>query len=126
MLTVPRKILIASWKESAWKCFSAAANKQTKASQEGAGPVDELQRRIESGDLVADEHQTLVTEALQQIYNKIQGYQPPSSDSGSFFGLFSSKAKRSNAPKGLYIHGSVGGGKTTLMDLFYDCCNDVR
>lgn len=89
------------------------------------GPVEELSKRIESGTLEADSHQTLVTEALQGIHNQIQGYLPAPESSG-FFSLFtSSSAKKSNAPKGLYVHGSVGGGKTTLMDLFYDCCSNV-
>ena len=31
--------------------------------------------------------------------------------------------KLSNSPRGLYIYGSVGTGKTMLMDLFYDACS---
>ena len=27
--------------------------------------------------------------------------------------------------QGLYIYGSVGGGKTMLMDMFFDCCENV-
>jgi protein AFG1 len=46
----------------------------------------------------------------------------------SLFGsLFSGSAKRkqsteipANLPKGLYMYGDVGSGKTMLMDLFYD------
>jgi protein AFG1 len=45
----------------------------------------------------------------------------------SWFSLFSSKPARSSIPpipdslpKGLYMYGDVGSGKTMLMDLFYD------
>ena len=45
----------------------------------------------------------------------------------TFFSLFSSKPTRSalppipeSLPKGLYMYGDVGSGKTMLMDLFYD------
>ncbi|XP_060523923.1 putative ATPase N2B [Cylas formicarius] len=35
----------------------------------------------------------------------------------------SMKTNRKAAPKGLYIYGAVGGGKTMLMDMFYESCN---
>lgn len=118
MLSVPRRLLIVQ------RSFSALAN-QKNATNPPHGPLDELALRIESGTLEPDNHQKLVTESLQSIYDKIQGYRPEPVTSGGFFGLFTSSKVVSNAPKGLYVHGSVGGGKTTLMDLFYDCCTNV-
>lgn len=88
------------------------------------GPSAELQRRIDAFELHPDPHQTVVIKALQTLYEQVHSYQPPAkADSGSgFFGLFNKKPKPAKGLKGLYIHGSVGGGKSTLMDLFYDCC----
>lgn len=123
MLTVPRKLLLFVCRKEL-RSFSVAAKNDEKTTLP-PGPFCELARRLDKGDLEADSHQTLVTEALQNIYNNIQGYRPLVSDSKGFFGLFSGK-QSSNAPKGLYVHGSVGGGKTTLMDLFYDCCSNVN
>lgn len=93
-------------------------------------PLSALKTRIEKGELLADEHQTQAAEALEKLYHQIQNYKPtPSSRGNKLFNFFSnnnSKTTSQNAPNGLYIYGSVGGGKTTLMDMFFDCCNTIE
>uniref|UniRef100_A0A1B0GJ93 Atpase n=2 Tax=Lutzomyia longipalpis TaxID=7200 RepID=A0A1B0GJ93_LUTLO len=98
--------------------------KQLSESASG-GPLQELDRRIQAGELSPDSHQQQVTEALQHIYDEIQSYTPAIGTSGGFFRFFQ-KQEKAVAPKGLYVHGSVGGGKTTLMDLFFDCCTGIE
>lgn len=92
------------------------------------GPIKILQDKIGGGELKSDEHQTKVMDELQTLYDTIQSYTPAefTSQSSLFKWLPIKNTKlKNNAPKGLYIHGSVGGGKTTLMDLFYDSCTTV-
>lgn len=93
------------------------------------GPIKSLQNKINSGELKVDEHQTKVMDELQKLYDTIQTYTPAEIPSQSsllkWLPIKSTKPKKNNAPKGLYIYGSVGGGKTTLMDLFYDSCTNV-
>lgn len=95
------------------------------------GPIRVLEQKIQSGELKEDKHQEQVMIALQKLYETIQTYEPPvPAAANRLFGKwFSPKSAKSSIndsiPKGLYIHGSVGGGKTTLMDLFYDCCKTV-
>lgn len=79
-----------------------------------SGPTATFQRRVEAGELHTDEYQARVIEELETVYNSLSSYKP----SGALLRLFF----KTKAPKGLYIYGSVGGGKTMLMDLFYDCC----
>jgi len=79
-----------------------------------SGPLAVLEKRIRDGNLQEDEYQMKVAKELQLVYNNVADYKPSSS-----LMQFLWKTK---APKGLYIYGSVGGGKTMLMDLFYDCC----
>ncbi|XP_071857920.1 putative ATPase N2B [Bombus fervidus] len=82
------------------------------------GPIVMLKNKIAKGELVEDEHQMKVARTLQSIYEEINGYKPEE------FNLLDKwlGRKRKQPPKGLYIHGAVGGGKTMLMDLFYKCC----
>jgi predicted ATPase len=84
------------------------------------GPLFELKEKIESNELLPDEHQMQIAHALQRIYNQVQKYQPPEvvtpSDGvfSKFFGPGKTKLDPSQRVKGLYIYGSVGGGKTML------------
>jgi predicted ATPase len=82
-----------------------------------SGPLAVLQEKIDNGELMHDDYQKKIADCLQRLYENIEGYRPP------VHGLFSNFfQKRTKAPKGLYIYGAVGGGKTMLMDLFYSCC----
>lgn len=85
-----------------------------------------------------DDHQRDIVQNLQDLHEMLLEYSPPKvvkptleslqprkkSLLGSLFG--GGKAPRlaleipPNIPKGLYMYGDVGSGKTMLMDLFFD------
>lgn len=67
---------------------------------------------------MSDPHQMKVVDTLQSIYEQLKGYKP---EELNLLGKWLGKKKK-QPPKGFYLHGAVGGGKTMLMDLFYDCC----
>jgi cell division protein ZapE len=80
---------------------------------------DLLQRYREMtrlGEITADPAQALAVEKLQLLANRLARYTPPlKTDIFSFF-----TRKRGEVPRGLYIFGRVGRGKTMLMDLFFE------
>lgn len=101
------------------------------------GPIEEYDERVHSGRLRDDEHQRGIIGHEQDLHDMLMDYKPPKVEHPSIEeltpkrGLFGSifgggkkpthKAEiPSNMPKGLYMYGDVGSGKTMLMDLFYE------
>lgn len=83
-------------------------------------PIEVLKKKIKHGQLIEDEYQMSVVQNLQNVYDDIHGYEP---EKPSFLDkLIGKDKKKKKPPKGLYLYGAVGGGKTMLMDLFYNCC----
>jgi cell division protein ZapE len=76
----------------------------------------ERYRRLQAeGKISPDSAQALAVEKLQILANRLARYTPPPRT--DFFSFFTTR--RGEVPKGLYIFGAVGRGKTMLMDLFY-------
>lgn len=75
----------------------------------------EINKRIEEGTLSCDPEQLKIAESLDQLAERLTKWRAPRQ---GLFGLFASGG--SKAPRGLYIHGSVGRGKSMLMDMFFN------
>ncbi|MBN9042115.1 MAG: cell division protein ZapE [Rhizobiales bacterium 62-47] len=74
------------------------------------------QSLVASGAIEADPAQARAVEAFATLDEHLLRYRPARKQ--GFFGrLFSDK--KDTAPRGLYVHGEVGRGKTMLMDLFF-------
>lgn len=98
------------------------------------GPLQEYDRRVNLGLLRNDEHQRGIIQSLQHMHEELRHYKArpvvhptleslkPKKSLFSWLGGSSSPiaAIPDDLPKGLYLYGDVGSGKTMLMDLFYD------
>ena len=82
---------------------------------EATGPLSLYQARLAAGDIEPDPRQHELVTAFQDLHGRLAGMGDMEPATG-FFGLFS---RRAAAPRGLYLHGGVGGGKTMLMDMFF-------
>lgn len=113
-----------------------------KSEYHASGPIAEYDNRVHAGRLRDDEHQRTLIQALQDLHDTLTHYHPPrvihptiESLQPKKKGLFSSmfgggtgsagggRTKMQvppSLPKGLYMYGDVGSGKTMLMDLFYE------
>ena len=72
--------------------------------------LTELRARIAAGELTEDDAQIKAATMLDKLLERIS----KSSSKSWFF------ARRSKAPKGLYLWGGVGRGKSMLMDWFFE------
>jgi cell division protein ZapE len=79
-------------------------------------PIDRLGAQISAGELEADAAQHAVAARLDKLARKLDGWKR---GRGGLLSLFA----RANGPvpRGLYVHGDVGRGKTMLLDLFFAC-----
>jgi protein AFG1 len=111
------------------------------------GPLHEAYRKLlAEKDILADPHQLAALPALERLRNELLRTSPSdviidvdssassSDDDGLFGNWFGSAAQQVNEavssltrtkhPRGVYLHGGVGCGKTFLMNLFYDSLTD--
>ena len=82
---------------------------------DGMQLADQYKTRVDAGQLSHDPAQHSVLTALDQLSVSLDGYKP--STSWIAGGLFGTKKA---PPKGLYIWGGVGRGKSMLMDMFFE------
>jgi cell division protein ZapE len=74
------------------------------------------QALVSSGALEPDAAQEQAVEAFAALEQRLSSYKPASKQ-GLLGRLFTDK--NGGPPRGLYVHGEVGRGKTMLMDLFF-------
>ncbi|KAJ2077437.1 ATPase, partial [Coemansia sp. RSA 988] len=97
---------------------------------DGDCPVRRYKRLVETGRLIDDSFQRSIVAKLDRLHQELLSYSPPMpaahSPTGPSFlwkllGMHSkTRAMPAGTPRGLYIFGDVGTGKTTTMDLFFD------
>jgi cell division protein ZapE len=84
------------------------------------GPMPAYRARRAAGELKPDPMQELAAEKLQMLHRALLSYRRPSNGNGggwrALLGLGGAAPVR---PKGLYLFGGVGRGKSMLMDLFF-------
>jgi cell division protein ZapE len=77
-------------------------------------PIERYEDLLRSGRFQPDAAQARAAQALERLYRELKDYRPGRR-------LFSFGASSGDsAPKGIYIHGDVGRGKSLLMDLFFE------
>lgn len=74
---------------------------------------------VQSGVVTPDDAQVDIVKALDHILTYVSTKRVASKSSALGW-LFAKRQKQEAPAKGLYIHGSVGRGKTMLMDMFFD------
>ena len=84
------------------------------------GVSDRLQALIASGELKPDPAQKAMAARFDRLLADLHAQRPARKSSALGWLFASRKPETVSVPKGLYIHGGVGRGKTMLMDMFFE------
>jgi len=76
-------------------------------------PLNQYLQLVEAGDFVRDDEQLQALEALEAVWHQLQQRRSAPL-------LHRLRGRRPPPVRGLYLWGSVGRGKTRLMDLFFE------
>lgn len=90
-------------------------------------PLKRFKALIANGDLALDPSQAAVAERLDRLARTLERRQNDAAPSRGLLGRLAGRSPAAaSAPKGLYIHGGVGRGKSMLMDLFFDAVDVAK
>lgn len=81
-----------------------------------AGVRQRYEARVAAGEIEPDPAQRSAADRFDALADELAAWAPR--ERGGLFARFQRKA--SPTPRGLYVHGGVGRGKTMLMDLFFE------
>lgn len=78
------------------------------------------EKQVRDNIIKRDDYQYRIVQTLQNLDDELRDYKP---SEGSIWDKLINRRPNTLKPNGLYLWGSVGCGKTYLMDLFYDNCS---
>ena len=146
-------MIILSYKHQNIRALQRAAKRKltTKATGVATGPISHAYKLLENNIISfnIDKQQLSLCSKLDELYSSFKGspkqasvpdehleivaryYSAPKKNTSFFFPsakhlktmAIAKLYSRPSLSKGLYIHGSVGVGKSLLMDTFYSICN---
>ncbi len=82
-------------------------------------PLSRYRALVQSGELKADPVQEQAALQLATLAQSLKGYAAKSGKKG-FLGRLLGGGAEIPPPRGLYLYGGVGRGKSMLMNLFYE------
>ena len=92
-----------------------------KSNNNKLSPLGVYQTLIESGKLKTDVSQEIGAKKLQDLYESVESHQHTKDKWKMGWKKFLRiRQPNTETPRGLYIHGPVGRGKSMLMDLFFN------
>ncbi len=91
------------------------------------GPIAAYKKLEQDGEIRPDPDQARIVDRLQRLHRELEEY-PEIAGRGTGLSIknwrlahfFRKSGGDKSAPKGLYIYGGVGRGKSMLMDMFYE------
>ena len=104
---------------------STAPSSKAQKDSASEGPLAVFRARRTAGALLPDPAQQLAVEKLQSLWRALASYAPNNGAHGWRARLGLAPAA-DPPPVGLYIYGSVGRGKTMVMDMFFEAATLER
>jgi len=90
----------------------------------GAGPLARYRALVAAGELNPDPSQADAVARLEALATELNAWQGRSASAGGWLSKLGLRRSLDiSAPTGLYLHGTVGRGKSMLMDLFFEAAS---